>query len=227
MNEEKGLIIIPAYNEENHISQIVHSSIHYLPVIVVDDGSIDQTSLLAEKNGATVFKQVPNLGKGEALKRGFREALKLEADFVVTLDADGQHAIDEIEKFLSLYREKKPDLIIGYRDFSKMPFSRKLANTIGRQAFSWAMGMRILDNQSGYRLMSRRLIEKVLESQESGFEFEVDVIVNCVQSNFMIDWLPIKTIYRDEKSHIHPLAHTINFFRIVFQTRKKMKKYRN
>ena len=222
MDLNKGFIIIPAYNEEDHISKVVQTAMKYLPVLVVDDGSNDKTSEIALKSGAKVYVQVPNQGKGEALKRGFREAITLNCEFVITLDADGQHDVQEISKFISLYESKNPDLIIGYRNFSEMPFSRRMANTIGGWFFSWAIGRKIRDNQSGYRLMSRRLLEKVLDSEETGFEFEVEVITTCVQSGFPIDWVPIRTIYEDEKSHISPVKHVKNFFRIVIQTRKKM-----
>jgi glycosyltransferase involved in cell wall biosynthesis len=223
MLERIGYIIIPAYNEANHIGPIVNQAIKILPTIVIDDGSQDITTLIAQKSGAQVFPQSPNQGKGEALKRGFSEAINLNCDFVITLDADGQHDVQEATKFISLYEQKGFDLIIGYRDFRKMPFFRRIANTVGGWAFSWAMGMKILDNQSGYRLLSRRLLEKVLQSKEAGFEFEVDVIVSCIQANYTVGWVPIRTIYGNSNSHIEPVSHVKNFFRIVWQTRKRMR----
>ncbi len=223
MTDRSGYIIIPAYNEEKHIGFVVSQATKILPTFVVDDGSKDNTSMIAQKNGALIFKQVPNQGKGEALKRGFREALNLNCDYVITLDADGQHDVQESTKFISLFNLEKMDLIIGYRDFSKMPFSRRIANTVGGWSFSWAMGVKILDNQSGYRLLSRRLLEKVLQSKESGFEFEVDVIASCLKANYSVGWVPIKTIYGNETSHIHPISHIKNFFRVVWQTRKTMR----
>ena len=223
MTEKIGIIIIPAYNEGKNIGDVVNKSTKILPTFVVDDGSKDDTSIVAQKNGAQVFLQSPNQGKGEALKRGFAEAIKLNCDFVITLDADGQHDVQEVAKFISLFDEEDFDLIIGYRDFKKMPISRRIANTAGGWAFSWAMGIKILDNQSGYRLLSRRLLEKVLESKEAGFEFEVDVIVTCIQAGYTVRWVPIRTIYGNSTSHIEPVSHIKNFIRIVKQTRKRMK----
>jgi glycosyltransferase involved in cell wall biosynthesis len=223
MIPKNGCIIIPAFNEEKYISNVVNISTQFLPTLVIDDGSKDTTAIIAEKNGARVFIQNPNQGKGAALQRGFKEALQMNYDFSITIDADGQHDVHEVHKFLLLYEKESPDLIIGFRDFSLMPFSRKLANSIGKWAFSWAMGMRILDNQSGYRLLSKRLMENVLQSDEVGFEFEVEVIVTCLKSGLSIGWVPIETIYGDEKSHIKPLNHIKNFFRIVLQTRKRMR----
>ena len=223
MNDKKGCIIIPAYNEENHISEVVKLACLQLPTFVIDDGSQDGTVQKARESGALVFEQIKNQGKGAALKRGFLEAIQLGYEYVITIDADGQHDVQEVPNFQALYSATQFDLIIGYRDFSKMPFSRKLANTIGGKAFSWAMGMKILDNQSGYRLLSKRLMESVLTSQEAGFEFEVDVIVNCLQNNYSLGWVPIRTIYGEEKSHIQPVSHVSNFFRVVLETRKRMK----
>ena len=91
---------------------------------------------------------------------------------------------------------------------------------MGRWSFSWAIGQPILDNQSGYRLISRRLTEAILISGEAGFEFEVEMIVICVRLGFTLDWVPIRTIYANEGSHIRPWHHTVNFFRMVWRTRR-------
>lgn len=223
MEEKNGCIIIPAYNEEYHIATVIEMSLKRLPTLVIDDGSQDNTASVAKDKGAILFTQVKNQGKGAALKRGFSEALNLGFEYAITIDADGQHDANEVPKFQDLFFLEKTDLIIGYRDFSKMPFTRRMANSIGGSAFSWAMGMKILDNQSGFRLLSKRLMQAVLNSQETGFEFEVDVIVNCLQNNYSLGWVPIDTIYGNEKSHIQPIKHVTNFFRVVLQTRRKMK----
>ncbi|HWQ45580.1 MAG TPA: glycosyltransferase family 2 protein, partial [Longilinea sp.] len=148
----KFMAIIPAYNEADHIAEVVKIAKNYVPVLVVDDGSVDETAALAEGAGAEVIRQVPNQGKGSALRAGFLRALDLGCEAVVTLDGDGQHDPHEIEKFLQSFTARPADLIIGKRNFSHMPFSRRLANTTGRWLFTWAMGQPIPDNQSGYRL---------------------------------------------------------------------------
>ncbi len=221
---ENGCILIPAYNEEKHLGAVVEQAARLFPVIVIDDGSSDNTFKVAKVAGAEVFKQIPNQGKGAALQRGFSEARKARYEFLITLDADGQHNPLEIPKFLEGYRHNQGDLIIGYRDFSKMPFVRRFSNTTGGWAFSWAMRQPIRDNQSGYRLLSRDLFSLLLHSQESGFEYEVDMIVQCVEHGLKLDWVPIETIYADETSHIRPLHHLINFLRVVINTRKRTAK---
>jgi glycosyltransferase involved in cell wall biosynthesis len=222
-NTTKILALIPGYNEAAHIAEVVAGTQVHLPVLVVDDGSADDTAARAEGAGATVLRQTPNQGKGAALRAGFRWTLDAEYEAAVTLDADGQHDPAEIPKFLDAYADRGADLIIGARDFSHMPLIRRLSNTIGGWAFSWAIGQPIRDNQSGYRLIHRRLLEAILASDEAGFEFEVEMIVTCIQHDFMLDWVSIRTIYAGETSHIHPWHHTVNFLRMVWQTRKRRK----
>jgi glycosyltransferase involved in cell wall biosynthesis len=217
---EKILALIPAYDEADKISEIVQGASRYLPVLVVDDGSRDDTSLRARAAGAAVLSLHPNQGKGAALKAGFRKALSEGYGAVLTLDADGQHDPDEIPGFLQAYRTGGADLIIGQRNFTRMPPVRRFANWFGRRSFSWAMRMPIPDNQSGYRLISRRLIEAVLDNPEGGFEFEVEMIVICVRRGYKLDWVPIRTIYAGERSHIQPWTHTKNYFRMLRKTRR-------
>ena len=220
---DKLTAVIPAYNEAKHIAQIVEQTRQILPVLVIDDGSTDNTAELAEAAGAEVIRLSPNRGKGAAMRAGFSRALELGCEAVITLDADGQHNPREIDRFLEVYKAQPVDLIIGKRDFSKMPLSRRLANTAGRWLFSWAMKRPIPDNQSGYRLISRALIKELLDSTEQGFEFEVEMLVICLKEHFKLDWVKISTVYAGESSHIHPLAHARNFLRMIRITRQKMK----
>lgn len=218
---EKIIALIPAYNEAERIASVILEAKKYLPVWVVDDGSVDQTAEIARAAGARVITQKPNQGKGMALLTGFRHALEEGVDALITLDADGQHLPHEMERFLSKYAETHADLIIGERDFSKMPIVRRISNSIGRAMFSWAIRSPVSDNQSGYRLVSSRLMQSMLHSREKGFELEVEMLVVCAENNFRLEWVPISTIYAGESSHIKPLRHTYHFFRITFITRRR------
>jgi glycosyltransferase involved in cell wall biosynthesis len=215
----KIIALIPAYNEENHIASVVQGARGSLPVIVVDDGSFDRTPELAAAAGAEVLIQNPNQGKGAALRAGFRRALEQGCDAAVMLDADGQHDPAEIPAFLEIFSRTEADLVIGARDFKRMPLVRRAGNTIGRVALSWAMGQIIRDNQSGYRLLSRRMMEVSMNLREGGFEFEVEMVVECVRRGWRLEWVPIRTIYADEKSHIRAVSHVLNFFRLVLKAR--------
>lgn len=219
----KILALIPAHNEAPRIAPVIGAARLHLPVLVVDDGSSDDTAAVACSAGAQLLRQTPNQGKGAALKAGFRQALQEGFDAVIMLDADGQHDPAEIPAFLAAQSATPYDLIIGARDFTHMPFSRRLANTLGQQLFSWSLKQQIRDNQSGYRLVSRRLIEASLQSKQGGFEFEVDMVVICTQRGWRLGWVPIRTIYGSEKSHISPLKHIVRFLRLVWQTRQAVR----
>jgi hypothetical protein len=104
-----------------------------------------------------------------------------------------------------------------------MPTMRRLSNELGRWAFSWAVGRDIPDNQSGYRIVSRRLAEHALASHETGFAFEVEQITTCIRLGGTIAWVPIRTIYAGAPSHIKPLAHLREFIGIVRRARRDVR----
>jgi glycosyltransferase involved in cell wall biosynthesis len=216
--------LVPAHDEEPRVGAVVRAAVEHLPVLVVDDGSADRTADVARAAGATVLEQRPNAGKGAALRAGFRRALSDGAEAVLTLDADGQHDPAEIPRFLSAWASlPTPDLVIGSRNFRAMPPARRLSNNLGRIAFSWAVGREIPDNQSGYRLVSRRLAEATLASDEPGFAFEVEQITTCIRMGGTLTWVPIRTIYAGAPSHIRPVAHLREFARIVRQARRDVR----
>lgn len=218
-SQKRIYVLIPAFNERDHVGGVVAAAARHLPVLVVDDGSRDDTVEVAKAGGAfAVISQFPNQGKGAALMNGFRQALARGAIAIIMLDADGQHDPDEIPLFLDRYRRETVDLIIGEREFAYMPWLRRNTNTIGRRMFSQALGVAVRDNQSGYRLVSARLMEMMLNSRETNFEFEVEMIVVCVLGGMSMDGVPIKTIYADERSHIKPLRHGYHFVRMCWQT---------
>lgn len=214
------LALIPAYEEGPRVAAVVAGAREHLAVVVVDDGSSDDTALAAERAGATVLRQVPNAGKGVALRAGFRHALDAGATAVVTLDADGQHDPTEIPSFLAAFAAGRPELIIGQRDFSRMPTVRRLSNTLGGAALTLALGRSVPDNQSGYRLIGRTLMRAMLDSDESGFEFEVEMIARCIALGLPMTSVPIRTIYAGEPSHIRPLRHLREFIRVTRKARR-------
>ncbi len=219
------LALVPGYQEGPRIGTVVEATRRHLPVLVVDDGSSDDTAANAEAAGAEVIRQRPNQGKGAALRAGFRQALDGGWDAVLTLDADGQHDPDEIPRFVTAFEAPgahgpRPELIIGRRDFARMPPVRRLSNTLGGALFSWAVGQHVPDNQSGYRLLGRRLMAATLDSRETGFELEVEMIAVCLRNGWTLDWVPISTIYAGEPSHVEPLAHLRNFVRATRAARR-------
>jgi glycosyltransferase involved in cell wall biosynthesis len=218
--EERLLALIPAYEEAARIADVVAAAHRHLPVLVVDDGSTDATAQLAERAGARVIRQVPNAGKGAALCAGFRVALDEGVDAVITLDADGQHDPDEIPSFVAAFAIDRPELVIGERDTRSMPPVRRASNVAGGALLAMALGRRVPDNQSGYRLIGRTLMRAMLDSEESGFEFEVEMIARCLALGLPMASVPIRTIYAGEASHIRPWRHLTEFLRIARKARR-------
>lgn len=218
------IALIPAHDEAPRIAPVISGALLAAPVVVVDDGSTDSTSSLAVAAGATVISQRPNQGKGAALRAGFRHALEASAEAVVTLDADGQHDPAEIPRLLTARATAAtagatPELVIGRRRFGSMPIARRLANVAGTLLLSVALGRWVPDNQSGYRVLGRRLMTAMLDSHEDGFAFEVEMIAVCLRERWPIAWAPIRTIYGDERSHIRPLRHLREFLAVTARAR--------
>jgi glycosyltransferase involved in cell wall biosynthesis len=217
------IAVVPAHNEGPRVSAVVAGARRLVSVLVVDDGSTDDTAERARAAGAEVLRRAPNAGKGAALRAGFRRALDTGCDAVVILDADGQHDPTEIPSFLDAWARTGADLVIGRRDFAQMPVVRRVSNIVGTAAFSWAVGRRIPDNQSGYRLLSTRLAERLLGGDESGFEFDMEMIVVALRDGFSIEWVPIRTIYAGQSSHIRPVRHLASFLRVVRAARRSVR----
>jgi glycosyltransferase involved in cell wall biosynthesis len=211
------IALIPAHDEAPRIGPIVRAATAHLPVLVVDDGSGDGTSAVAAAAGATVLEQRPNQGKGAALRAGFRRALADGATAVVTLDGDGQHDPAELPRFLAA--DARAELVVGRRDFARMPPVRRLSNAAGTLLLSAALGRWIPDNQSGYRRVGRRLMAAMLESRDDGFAFEVEMIAVCLREGWPIRWVPVSTIYGAERSHIRPLRHLREFIAVTRRAR--------
>jgi glycosyltransferase involved in cell wall biosynthesis len=210
------LALIPAWNEGPRLRPVVEATRQHLPVLVVDDGSRDNTITVAEKAGATVVSHLQNRGKGVALMTGFEWALGRGYGGVLTLDGDGQHDPDDIPKFLSVYQTGRWDLIIGKRRFDQMPFPRRYTNPLGSWLLSVALREQILDNQSGFRLHDRRLLQ-ILDLTTTGFEMEVELITQAICQSMSVGWVEIRTIYGiDKTSYFHPLTDSARFLGMVW-----------
>ncbi len=223
------LALIPAWNEAARVGPVIRAAGVHLPVLVVDDGSQDETAAIAQEAGATVARHPCNRGKGAALTTGFHYGLERGYEAVVTLDADGQHDPAEIPKFLAAHEASAGDLqlIIGRRDFGQMPFPRRYTNPLfGAWLLSLALQTPIHDSQSGYRLYGRRLLEQ-LDLTTTGFDWEVEVIIQAVCLGMPIGWVDIRTIYGvGEVSYFHPVRDSLRFGRMVWQAwrrRRRMK----
>jgi glycosyltransferase involved in cell wall biosynthesis len=212
---ESVFVIIPAYRAAAHVGEVVRGVFEVSPrmrVVVVDDGSDDDTAARARVAGATVIVHEVNKGKWAALETGFAEFLKTDCKAAVTLDADGQHSPKEIPGLIEVWLNKNADIVVGTRrrEVGNMPFIRILTNSISSGLVSLVAGTTIRDSQSGYRLHSRRVIENV-EVKTGGYEAESEILVKAVRQGYKVDSAPISTIYGEETSHINQLKAPARF----------------
>jgi glycosyltransferase involved in cell wall biosynthesis len=208
------VVIIPCLNEGATISRLVQSVRAQLPhVIVVDDGSTDATATLAKTAGAEVIRHGQTRGKGAALNSGWKRALELGFAWALTLDGDGQHAPEDIPLFLSVAEQSAPDLVVGNRmtDTRCMPWLRLHVNRWMSRRLSQATGRSLPDSQCGFRLM-RLEPWSALALETTHFEIESEVLLAFAAAGFAIQFVPVKVIYKNECSKIHPLRDTLRWF---------------
>ena len=154
----KACVLVPAYNEARNIGPLVREIRDYCPdVIVIDDGSADETSPVAAAAGATVLPHVRNQGKGMALQTGFDYAREHGYDLAITMDADGQHAPSDIPAFLKAYERTHSPVLVGNRmgDIARMPRLRRFVNRYMSSLLSRLMGQHVPDTQCGFRIYHR------------------------------------------------------------------------
>ncbi len=218
MNHERVFVCIPAYNEAGRIGPVLEGVKKLgLPVLVIDDGSADGTCSEAESHGVQVLKHEVNRGKGEAIQTALRHVLAHGAEAVVFLDADGQHLPDELPRFLEVWQKSHPDMIIGsrMRDNRSMPLVRKASNGFSSLLISAIAGGRVTDSQSGYRLLSRRMMEFALGRVGGRFGLESELIIDALWAGMTYEEVPITCLYGDKKSHFHPVRDSFDFLRLV------------
>lgn len=212
-------VVIPAYMEQNRIGSVVKNVMRYCPsVVVVDDGSSDSTAAEAEKAGAIVLKHPSNLGKGMALHTGFQYAKKQGFKWILTMDADGQHDPEDIPLFIRASEKEDCPLVIGNRMDRPhaMPLVRRLTNKFMSWLLSRQMGVLVPDTQVGFRLYRTDIIpDRVPISPR--FAAESEILLRIAETTRQIVSVPIKVIYRDEKSKIRPVRDTIRFFSMLIR----------
>lgn len=211
---EKICILIPAFNARDTLGAVL-KKIEPLKsdIIVVDDGSSDETKRFALKNGVQLLEHPRNLGKGAALRTGFQYILQRDYRVVITLDADGQHDPAEIPLLLKIFESLKPDILIASRamEFDKMTFLRRFWNRLGVKAVSRLCHSDITDSQSGFRLIRTEVL-RVVKLSTSGFETELELLIKACKKGFSVLSVPINTPRIDgtSSSHFRPVADTWN-----------------
>lgn len=197
---QKIFIIIPAFNEEPAIGKVIDSvrSEGYDDIIVVNDGSLDNTSKAAREKNCVVLDHLINRGKGAATQTGMNAAKLLGADFAVTIDADGQHDPKEIHKILNPLFDETADVALGSRflQAQNIPFTRILANKIGNFLTLVFYGATSSDTQSGFRGYNKLALSKIATTFDR-FEFESEVIYQARIHQLRTREVPITVTYSD------------------------------
>ena len=200
-NGHRVVAVIPAYNEERFIGSVVlKARPHVDAVVVVDDGSSDETSLVAEAAGAVTVVHAQNQGKGAALNTGFRRARELDPDAIVMLDGDGQHLPEELQTVLAPVFADQADIVVGSRYLngtSAVPRHRVLGHWFFNRLTNTLSGISATDSQSGYRAFSREAVD-ALHFSSRGFSVESEMQFLAQDLGLRYAEVPITIRYTDK-----------------------------
>ncbi len=226
MNEQKlkltqsnVSVLIPAFNEGEYIAEVVKGALRSVSrVLVVDDGSGDQTVIVSNESGAEVICHPVNRGKGAALRTGFEALLADGSEAIVVLDGDGQHDPEELPAFIKRAEESNAGIVVGNRlaDAAGMPQVRYWTNRTMSMILSWLSRQKIPDSQCGYRLIRREVLERINFTTEN-YDLESEMLILASRLGFKIASAPIKTIYTGQVSEIKPGRDTLRFIKLIFK----------
>lgn len=191
-------VVIPAYNESEHIREVIRGVKKYIQnIIVVDDGSKDNTSDIAKEEGATILKNIINLGKGATLRTGCDYAIKLGANQIIVLDADAQHDPHKIPEFLEAM-ENNNEMVFGYRKLSEtMPFVLRFGNWFISKTTKFLYNLDLYDTQCGYRAFTADTYKKI-RWDASDYGMESEMITKVGKHKLKYAQVPLQTIYLDK-----------------------------
>ena len=217
----KQIALICAYNEEKHVKEVVSNTLKYVNnVIVINDGSKDNTLNELKKTKAIILNHEINKGKGEALKTGFKYCLDNKYDSIILLDADGQHDPSEIPKLINKLNEGY-DIVVGARKRkgTNMKLVRRASNFLSSSIISLILKQKISDTQSGYRIIRSNILKNI-ELTLSKYDLESEILIKAAKKGYKIGNVEIRTIYGDEISSIHPVKDVLRFFRMIYKALK-------
>ena len=220
----KPCIVIPAYNESRYIGRLIDEIFSKFgnliaDLIVVDDGSDDETAEIASEAGAHVIGHRRNMGKGMALRTGFSYALRSGYDSIITMDSDGQHDPADIPRFIARFSEGDVDIVLGAREIDRcrMPLHRRLNNRLVSAVGSWLSGQKVPDFQCGYRLIRSEVLERV-SLETCRYETESELLIKAGRLGYKIVSIPIRTIYNGAESNVDPLVEMKLFTLLLFRS---------
>lgn len=215
-------VLIPVYNHDRTVKQVVGGAACVLPVIAVNDGSTDQTAaLLAGEPSVTVVTLPTNQGKAAALHAGFVHAREAGFSHAITIDADGQHPVDALADFVKACQCAPEAFIIGVRDLkaAKAPLARLISNWLSTVTFRMETGIRLSDTQCGYRCYPLEQIDQ-LWVRSKRYAYELEVMVRAAWAGIPLVPVPVGTDYQaptSRLSHFRPLADFVRIFLLHVQ----------
>lgn len=201
-------VIVPTYNNQKTLKKVLDSILDFTTnIIIVNDGSTDSTSeILKSYSQVTQIHHPKNLGKGRALRNGFRKALEMGFEYAITIDSDGQHFAADIPVFLKAIQDEPNALLIGSRNMTQenVPKKSSFGNKFSNFWFKFETGIKLDDTQSGFRLYPLRLLPKRFFTNK--FEFEIEVIVRAAWKGIVVKNIPIQVLYdpAERVSHFRP-----------------------
>lgn len=215
-----AVVVIPALNEERAIRGVVVEALaHCAQVIVVDDGSSDRTSDVIADLAVERIRHTQPLGKARALQDGFRRAVELQCDGVLTMDGDGQHAAADLPRLLAAAAQYPQHIVIGarLRGRENTPGKNRFGNQQADFWVSWACGQRVVDSQSGQRYYPHAVVELALQLPNDGFVFESEILIEAARRGIRTVSVPIESRYQDDRraSHFRPLRDVARITRMI------------
>ena len=222
-------VLIPAYNPDQQLTSLIKDIVNngYKNILVVNDGSSSECdtifSEIKQIDGCTLLEHEKNKGKGEALKTAFSYFLSAFPNSVglVTMDADGQHRVEDMKKVAHRLSERPDSLVLGVRDFSKedIPIRSKFGNIVTKNIARFACGIKLSDTQTGLRGIPFQFVQKLLSVAGTRYEFEMNMLMACKPHNIEVEEVTIETIYLEgnQSSHFKPIIDSIRIYAVFLK----------